>query len=72
MAGFVPGDVLTNGFGGFVAWVLFHLSTRRGTFSLHFVAAHVLQHGAGNSYGRFRALIRTGSGGAPLHDRGCV
>ena len=37
-------------------------STWRGTFSLRFVAAHVL-HGAGNSYGRVRARGRAGSGG---------
>ena len=41
-ADFVLGDVLTSGFDDFVAWVLFHLSTQRGTFSLRFVAAHVL------------------------------
>ena len=29
-------DVLTSGFGGFVAWGLFHLSTRQGAFSLRF------------------------------------
>jgi hypothetical protein len=42
MAGFVPGDVLTSGLGGFVTWGLFHLSTRQGTFPLDIVAAHVL------------------------------
>ena len=35
-------------------------STRQGTFPLRFVAAHVLQHGAGNVWARLRARGRAG------------
>ena len=37
-------------------------STWRGTFPLRFVAAHMLQHGAGNVWARLRARKRAGNG----------
>ncbi len=40
-------------------------STRQGTFPLRFVAAHVLQHGAGNSWARLCARERAGPGCVP-------
>ena len=46
---------------GFRFWgAIPFFSTRQGTFPLRFVAAHVLQHCAGNSWGRFRARGRAG------------
>ncbi len=45
--------VFVSGYGSFS-------STWRGTFSLYYVAAHVLQHGAGNAWAKLRARRRAG------------